>query len=423
MEFKLMKRAAVWCLCFSVAAMGIILYLSFRQVAAPAEPGLVEAQTDPSAGADMGRQERETVSADELKDRKDDEGQGAIGPEDPAGAGTDREGQPEGGRTEGSQTESSQSRENGQETDEVLFFLEGEEKEPNKLTFFQGESDTSYLRVPLPKGCKAGDIAIENYYMDQELWILVDGADGEFYEENAISGNQEMVRQGIYEDDEEGMKLRFKLTGIFEYRTILENNELYISFLSPKEVYDKIVVIDPAWGGFQTGYKSDELEEKEINLAIAGKLKEKLDGTDIKVYYTRLDDVNPAEESRIRLANETRADMYIRIELGSSEDGSVYGTTAVYNGNYFIPGFGSVELADLLEKEVVTSIKGKALGLEEAEEPESILKYATVPAATVRVGCATNKQEATLLMREEYQEKIAEGIYNAILKAYEEKEG
>ena len=93
-------------------------------------------------------------------------------------------------------------------------------------------------------------------------------------------------------------------------------------------------------------------------------------------------------------------------------------TGTIYNDQYFIPGFGSVELADLLEKELASEIKTKALGLEKASG-ESKLRYATVPAAEVRVGCLSNKQEAILLKREDYIEKIANGIYNAIVSSYE----
>lgn len=399
MEFKLMKRAAIWCLCFSAAAVGIIIYLSFQKTTVTAQ---ASSQTSEENFAGSPAEDPAGTSGDEEVEEK-------VGSE-PAGA--DLSGNDDSGKATGAQ-----------KSEEAMFLSEGDEKEFQKLTFFQGEADTSYLRVPLPEGCKAEDIAIENYYMDQELWILIDGAESDFYAKNSISGNQEMVRQGIYEEDEDGTKLRFKLTGIFEYRTILENNELYISFLNPREVYEKIVVIDPACGGFNTGYMEGELKEKEINLKVAGKLKEKLDQTDIKVYYTRMDDVNPSQESRMRLANETRADMYIRIALNTSEDSAVYGTTAVYNGDYFIPGFGNLELADCLEKEVTSSIRGKTLGLAEMGEDDDILSGITVPAAIVKAGCATNKQEAALLMREEYQERIAAGIYHAILKAYEEEEG
>ena len=288
------------------------------------------------------------------------------------------------------------------------------------LTFQIGESNTSYLRIPLPEGCKAGEIVIENHYMDRELWLLIPKAEESFYADNAISGNRETIKQGSYEFAQEGCRLKFQLNGIYECQTIMEDNNLYISFLSPRELYDKIVVIDPACGGVDAGYAVGNTLEKEITLQIARKLKEKLDGSDIKAYYTRMDDVNPADKDRIALANDIKADMYIGISVNAGDDSAVYGTETVYNGDYFIPGFGSVELADCLEREVVTSIKGKALGLTESTQEDYAIRNATIPAANIRVGYVTNKQEATLLMREEYIDKIATGIYNAILRIYEE---
>lgn len=309
------------------------------------------------------------------------------------------------------------------EQDEVQKTVLYIKEEPGRhlLAFAVGESDSSYLRIPLPEECKAEDIVIENHYMDQELCILIKNADEAFYEESVLSGNLNMIEQGDYETIEEGIKLNFKLTGIFEYRSILENNNLYIGFLSPREVYDRIVVIDPACGGLNTGYDVEGLQEKSISLQIAGKLKEKLDKTDIKVYYTRVDDVNPEEEQRVRLANETRADMYIRIQVNADEDSSVYGISTVYNSGYFIPGFGSMELADALEREVAAYVRGKELGLVEAQARDYALRHITVPAAAIQVGCITNDQEASLLGREEYCDRLATGIYNAIMSIYDEE--
>lgn len=274
-----------------------------------------------------------------------------------------------------------------------------QELELGVLTFELGSADTSYLRVPLPEKTKAENIVIENYYMDQELCILVASASEDFYLQNAISGNREKIQRGSYEVVPDGIRLRFKLSGIFEYKTILEEHDLYVNFMNPREMYDRIVVIDPACGGANQGHADNGLAEKDVNLKIAQKLKEKLDGSDIKAYYTRMDDVNPGEEERVELANLTRADMYIRIQMDAAEDTSVYGTTALYNGNYFIPGFGSIELADALEREVVTSIKGKALGLEEASAREYAIQYVTIPAAAIKAGFLSNRQEAILLGR------------------------
>ncbi len=290
--------------------------------------------------------------------------------------------------------------------------------EDNSLTFELGSADTNYLCIPLPSGTAADAVTIENHYMDNEMWIALSGSDGDFYKTAAISGNRQHITGGIYEQATSGTILKFSLNNIYECRSILENNVLYLEFIAPREIYDKIVVIDPAFGGTMTGHESGGLKEKEITLAIAEKLKEKLDETDIKVYYTRMDDNNPTEEQRVNIANHTKADMLIRIEANADEDSMVRGTTAVYNEHFFIPLFGSIELADILEKEVVSLIKGKAVGLMAATDEDYVIREATVPAAAIKVGYLTNAQEAILLQKEDYIDKIATGIYQAIINIY-----
>ena len=241
---------------------------------------------------------------------------------------------------------------------------------------FDTETATDYLCIPLPEGSKAEEITIENHYMDQELYVLIRNAQKSFYAEHALTGNRAGIDAGFYHETEDGVALIFALTQVYEYRTVFENNELYISFLNPREIYNQIVVIDPSCGGLDRGSVENGVVEKELTLQIAGKLKEKLDESGIKAYYTRMDDVNPAAEQRVALANEVKADMYIAISVDKREEEEVYGVSTIYNDQYFIPGFGSVELADLLEKELASEIKTKALGLEKASG-ESKLRYAT----------------------------------------------
>lgn len=68
---------------------------------------------------------------------------------------------------------------------------------------------------------------------------------------------------------------------------------------------------------------------------------------------------------------------------------------------------------------MVTAISGKANGLVEAAIQDEVINEATVPAAAIKVGYLTNGQESILLQREDYINRIAEGIYNAVMKAYE----
>lgn len=294
------------------------------------------------------------------------------------------------------------------------------EREIDALVFEDGEASADYLCIPLADKLEAERIRIENHYMDKELVILMEGVEEGFYSVHALTGNRSSIESGSFEGTEEGVRLKFEMDGIYEYRTVLENNNLYITFLNPREIYDRIVVIDPLCGGADRGDQADGLTEKELTLDIAKRLKTMFDESEVKAYYTRIDDVNPSVEDRVALANETKADMYIMIGAESNEDPSVYGITAAYNDEYFIPGFGSIELSDLLVKNVTTDVRGKALGLRKAAETEYALRHATVPAAKIGVGMISNPQEVILLKRDDYRDKIASGIYHAVMEAYEE---
>lgn len=280
----------------------------------------------------------------------------------------------------------------------------------------------NYFCVPMPESVKAEDVILENHYMNKELRVSISTSQPallrDFYAAHSVYGDSENVLDGHIETGEEKTSLCFSLNGVYEYRSIFENHILYVEFVPPKEAYERVVVVDPAYGGEETGVTAESIAAKDITLNVAKALKTRFDGSDIKVYYTRMDDSNPAALDRVELSTATKADMLIRIEVSGNENSKIYGTTAVYNSHFFIPGFGNVELADLLEREVVTSISGKAGGLLEATSDDTVIDGATVPAAAIRVGYLTNGQEAILLQREDYIERIADGIFNAVTKAY-----
>lgn len=287
----------------------------------------------------------------------------------------------------------------------------------------QSDTETEKLCIPLKSGFKAENIIIENRYMSRELWIAVEGGEASFYEKQEIVGDDTKISTATYEETKTGVLLKFQLTDVYECRNELKNDKLYIELVKPGEIYDKIVVIDPACGGTNQGCGQGEWTEKEIALDVARRLKEKLDATDIKVYYTRTEDTNVDEADRIGLANAVKADMFISIGAGEDlTDETKYGTEAVYNDTYFIPGFGSVDCADLVEREVVTAISGRGNGLIPAGGSDIVVYEATVPAVFLKLGYLSNPQEAALLAREDYRQRAAEGIYNAILKAYEGEE-
>ncbi len=293
-------------------------------------------------------------------------------------------------------------------------FLAHEDEKP--LTITVDNTLKQRLCIPLKNGWKVEKISVENRYIDKELLVYIGENDLSFYADNPITGDASSLLDGTYQVQDEGIVLRLRWDRIWEYQSIVEENCLYVEYLHPKEVFEHIVVIDPGCGGSDVGIKTNDLTEKDINLQIVQLVKQKLDKENIKVYYTRKDDVEVPNEKRIELTNDLSADMYIGIRASENNDNAeIYGTTCLYNPNYFIPEFGNVELADLLLKEVVTSISGRAVGLVESSQ-EDILNSLEVPAVAIQVGYLTNESESSLLKQKFYQEKIADGIIIAIKK-------
>jgi len=289
------------------------------------------------------------------------------------------------------------------------------------LNFATTASDSDYIWVPMPEGITAADVAIENHYMDRQLWILVNSTESDFYKKANISGNLTDISGGSVSVAEEKIILKLDINHVYEYSTIFEDGVLYIEKIQPYAQNDKIVIIDPAGLSADIPLQADSMTPNQICVDIASKLKGMLEEKGIKVYVTKLDDVEVTDTDCLLLLNEVKPDMYVRIETSANEDSKVYGTQTIYNGTYFIPGFGSTELADLLESNVTTSIGGKADGLMEASELDTVILKATVPAASVKVGYYTNMQENILLNRDDYRTKIAQGMFNAIMTGFGEE--
>ena len=302
-----------------------------------------------------------------------------------------------------------------EQTGKEAFQPEGEQP----LRFRPNSEEASALCIPLEAGTKAENIVIENHYMDKQFWIYIEGTSPYYYAKEAISGNIAGIEEGNYEYAGDTVLLKFGLDDVYECKSVLEEGRLYIEFVPPREVYDRIVVLDAgvltAAGDFAEGKP-----EAELTYDIVKRLRKLLDGSGIKVYDTGTGSNAASASDRAAFANAVGADMLISIRLNESDNAARYGIEALYNAEYFIPAFGGVELADNLVRYVTIAASGRGNGLFMAEETDDLLKKAEVPAAAVLIGYTSNRQENALLQRADYRDRIAEGLYDAILAAYEE---
>ena len=152
--------------------------------------------------------------------------------------------------------------------------------------------------IPLETGTKAENVVVENHYMERELWIYVQNGRKSFYREHQLTGDFSLVGNGICEAQNEGVLLRLSMKEILEYHSTLEEGTLKIDFVNPRESYDRIVVLDPVGGGRDRGVADSGCEEKNIALEVARQTAQLLEGSMVKIYLTRTEDTEVAQEVR-----------------------------------------------------------------------------------------------------------------------------
>ncbi len=213
-----------------------------------------------------------------------------------------------------------------------------------------------------------------------------------------------------------------ELDSVYAYMIHEDANYYYIDLKKPSDVYDKIIVIDGGHGGKDAGAisKDGKHYEKDINLGIALQLKELLDQEDIKVYYTRTADDKVFLRPRVTLANSVDCDYFVSIHCNANEITSPNGTEVLYYDTEF-KGVKSSALATLVSDELANTVDLKNKGIVQRHmEDIFIMDKSLVPTVLIEVGYMTNKKDLDYLLKTENQKEVAQGIYNALMKAFRE---
>ena len=233
------------------------------------------------------------------------------------------------------------------------------------------------------------------------------------------------IPPGISEDDKDGDDgvIELNLDRIYELKTDVADQKLAMDFIDPHDIYDKVIVVDAGHGSRAAGATKKGVMEKEINLQIVLQLKKLFDESDqnIKVYYTRTEDTNPTLMQRVELANLCDADLFISVHNNSSSSGnfsSLSGTQVMYSQSDDSE-LSSKKLAQICLDNVSDTLGSRKRGLLKGDNIY-IIRSSEVPVALIEVGFMTNRDELENLVSEDYQQKAAQGIYNAVMEAFEE---
>ncbi len=172
------------------------------------------------------------------------------------------------------------------------------------------------------------------------------------------------------------------------------------------------------------------ITEAQTNLKIALKLQTLLEQAGSTVILTRSDenaiydlDSKTLKEkkisdihNRVKIGNESSADLFISIHLNKIPQEQYWGWQCFYKeGNE-----KSMKLAKSLQENLNEAIQKENKRVAMKLENVYIIKHVEIPISIVECGFLSNAEEEKLLLTEEYQDKLAWGIYNGIIDYFYE---
>ena len=188
---------------------------------------------------------------------------------------------------------------------------------------------------------------------------------------------------------------------------------------------NKVIVIDPGHGGIDGGAKSENgVIEKDINLSISLKTKAALESKGYKVIMTRSEDVGLYTEgkkvrekkiedlgNRVKIKKENKCDAFISIHQNMFPQKNCKGAQVWSANNEPSQKLGKI-IQQKFKEEVDQNNKREA---KVAKKEYKILNDGYEGASViVECGFLSNPEECELLGKEDYQNKIANTLANAI---------
>ncbi len=276
------------------------------------------------------------------------------------------------------------------------------------------------MQLELPKGVKGKDVEVVPHHVDKQIEIVIPGADENYIYDYQLIGDSDAIQNLDYSSADGNGAIMLTMDHVVEVDSSFDKDFVYLDFFAPKEVYKRIVVVDAGHGGDMPGAVSGEHYEKNITLAIVQQIKALFDSDgdeSIGVYYTRLDDTNPELASRVALANDVEADLFVSVHINSTRAGTdVEGVEVMYDEMAEDTAFDTKDFAQICLDESEKALGAKRRSLVPGHKIY-IIRNSNAPAALIEVGFITNPNELAKMLTEDYQKKAAQGVYQAVKKS------
>ncbi len=222
---------------------------------------------------------------------------------------------------------------------------------------------------------------------------------------------------------------------------------------TPLPLFPRTIVVDAGHGGRDPGTSHNGLQEKQLTLDIARRLRTELSERGMTTVMTRDRDEFIALSRRPDVANDLSADLFVSVHINANRNRRVSGVEVYYpresviTGSVpFPPGIESVEVAiptmtikQILWDLVLTRSRRRSSHMaaficrslrDQLGVPCRgvrgarfvVLREARMPAVLVEVGYVTNRPEASRLATTSYRQAIAQAIASGVMNFLKEQE-
>ncbi len=192
----------------------------------------------------------------------------------------------------------------------------------------------------------------------------------------------------------------------------------------------KVIMLDPGHGGNDPGaigtaiVGNRNVYEETINIAIANKVKAKLEAMGAKVIMTRNSSSKTLDlDSRAALCRANNPDVFIAIHCdASSTSSSASGTTAYYYKGYSYP------LANYLSDSIVYAYKNEIYANNSAMASKvdkgtkfkgfRVTRVEECPSVLIEYGFVTNVTECNALVSDKNQNALAQATVNGLVNYF-----
>jgi len=197
-------------------------------------------------------------------------------------------------------------------------------------------------------------------------------------------------------------------------------------------ITNKVIVIDAGHGTPDEGAVSTKgTTEAQINLKIALKVQNLLEQSGATVILTRSDENSICDLNSKTLREKKVSDIKNRVEIGNKSSAEIFVSIHInkipkekYSGwqSFFREGDPeSIKLAQAIQNSLNNSIQNEQSRTSLKLDNIYIMKKVEIPITLVECGFLSNPEDEEKILTDQYQDKLAWGIYTGIIDYFMNK--